>query len=233
MRTRLTLITLIAIALLLPVQAVADGWLKAVHGIDGRDLGAKKNFPVDIAVSGVGCAITNFKFGEITDYIALPSGTYTIEISLSDGACGNSPVLSPQVKIRDGRYLTAVAHLDENGGPTASAFQDDQSAARSKNGRVTIRHTAAAPTVDVTYGVNKQRDKAYTFSGISNGQGGSATFFAKNYKATIYPYLGSDAVAGPVSAPITAGTNLFVYAVGSLANGTFTLLVDAEPLSHN
>jgi hypothetical protein len=233
MRTRLTLIALIAIALLLPVQVAADGWLKAVHGIDGRDLGANEKFPVDIAVSGVGCAITDFRFGEITDYIALPAGNYTIDISPSDGACGNSPVLSPEVKIRDGRYLTAAAHLDESGGPAASAFQDDLPAARQNNGRVSVGHTAAVPTVDITYGKNKQRDKNLTFSGVSNGQGRSATFSAKNYKATIYPYLGSDVVAGPVSAPITAGANLFVYAVGSLAKGTFTLLVDAEPLAHN
>ena len=232
MKTRAILMILVALTLLAPIEAAADGWLKAVHGLDGRDLGTNKAFPVDVSVSGIGCVLTDFKFGEITPYIQLPAGTYTIDISPADGACGNAPVLSPEVKVRNDRYTTAVAHLDENGNPTASAFQDDQSPAREKNGRITIRHTAAAPTVDITYGNRNQKDRNYTFSGLSNSQQGSATFFQKNYKATIYPYRDSAVVAGPVSAPITAGANLFVYAVGSLANDTFTLLVDAEPLEH-
>lgn len=221
---------LVALSLVLPLQAVAaDGWLKAVHGIDGRDLGAQKGFLVDIAVNG-GCAIPNFKFGEITDYIALPAGNYRVEISPADGACGQSAVLSANIKIRSGQYTTAVAHLDTGGSPTASVFKDNLSQARAKYGRLTVRHTAAAPTVDVTVSPKKGRTTNFTFSGVSNGQQGHATFFNKTYWARIYPYLGSEFVAGPVAAPVEAGANLFVYAVGSLSGSTFTVLVDAEPL---
>ena len=47
MLSRIALLALIALTLVLPVQAFADGWLKAVHAIDGRDLGARKAFKVN------------------------------------------------------------------------------------------------------------------------------------------------------------------------------------------
>jgi hypothetical protein len=233
MQSKKNLVVLIAVMLTLPLQVLAaEGWLKAVHAIDGRDLGANKKFKVDISVEGA-CALPNFAYGDITPYIPLPAGTYTVDISPADGACGNSAVLSAEVKIRSGRYTTAAAHLDADGGPTASIFNDDQSAARDRFGRLTVRHLAAAPTVDVTGSRSETKINNFVFSGLSNGEQGSITLRNKTFYAKIFPYLDSTLVAGPVEAPITAGANLVVYAAGSLANDTFTLLVDAEALEAN
>jgi hypothetical protein len=230
MRSYKTLIALAALTLALPFPALAaDGWLKAVHAIDGRDLGAAKDFEVDIAVEGA-CALPNFKFGDITPYIALPADTYTVEISPADGACGNAAVLTARVRIRSDQYTTAVAHLDATGGPTASVFSDDQTAARNRFGRLTVRHAAAAPTVDISISRNDRVDNNLAFSGVSNGDQASATLKARTYFATIYPYLNGTVVVGPVEAPVAAGSNLVVYAVGSPGSGTFTLLVDVEGL---
>ena len=44
---------------------------------------------------------------------------------------------------------TVVAHLDADGSPTASVFVNDTSEIRDGDARLTVRHTAEAPEVDV------------------------------------------------------------------------------------
>ena len=47
---------------------------------------------------------------------------------------------------------TVVAHLDASGTPTLTPFENDTSEVADGNGRLTVRHTAAAPAVDVVLG---------------------------------------------------------------------------------
>ena len=47
-----------------------------IHGIDGTDLGLDEPLPVDVHVSGVGCALTGCVFRQVSDRLELPSGSY-------------------------------------------------------------------------------------------------------------------------------------------------------------
>ena len=47
---------------------------------------------------------------------------------------------------------TAVAHLTEGGDPTATLFTNDTAPLAAGQGRLTVRHVAAAPAVDVLAG---------------------------------------------------------------------------------
>lgn len=51
-----------------------------------------------------------------------------------------------------GGNYTAVAHLKEGGDPTATLFKNDTSKPADGEGRLTVRHGAAAPAVDVRAG---------------------------------------------------------------------------------
>lgn len=223
-----SLIALIVLTLALPLSASAQS-ISAVHAINGTDLGASKAFPVDIAVDG-NCALTNFRFGDITGYIDLGRGNFDIDISVSDGNCGNEPVLSTTVKLKNGDFKTVVAQLDANGAPITATYSDDQTTARSRNGRITFRHAAAAPSVDITLGQGFQ-NAVITASNLQNGEEEALTLRKKKYNTYIAAYLSESPLVGPIPLSASPGMNTFIYAAGSLSNGTFELLVDVKPLS--
>jgi len=228
MKLSIPLVALAVLALALPFSASAQS-IAAVHAINGTDLGASKAFPVDIAVNG-GCALTNFRFGDITGYIELGRGNFDIDISVSDGNCGNEPVLSTTVKLRNGDFKTVVAQLDANGAPITATYNDDQTTARSRNGRITFRHAAAAPSVDITLGKGFS-NAVITASDLENGEEKALTLRKKRYNAYIAAYLSESPLVGPIPLSASPGMNTFIYAAGSLSNGTFELLVDVKPLN--
>ena len=207
-----------------PVLA-ADVTLFAVHGIDGRDLGLRKALPVDVSVDGA-CALPNFRFGQITDGITLPAGSYDIAISLRDrqNPCEGTTVIAGSFRFHANGTYSLVAHLDADGAPTASKFKLNDKEVRESFGRLTVIHTAVAPAVDITVSRPSQEDRGTAFERINNGGARTVTLADGSWLARIYPSLALKSVAGPAEAPIQDGKVTVVYAVGSLANGTFGLL---------
>ncbi len=203
----------------------ADATLYAVHGIDGRDLGLGQDLPVDVSVDGA-CALPNFRFGEITDGISLPSGRYDIAISLRDrrNPCGGTTVIAGNFRFHSGRSYSLVAHLDADGAPTATRFKLDTKRVRDGFGRLLVAHTAVAPEVDVTVSRANRADRGPALDRFSNNEARKVTLADGTWLARIYPALALKSVAGPAEAPIASGKVTVVYAVGSLANGTFGLL---------
>ena len=83
----------------------------------------------------------------------LPAGTYTVAITAADAADALGPGHRPGRPPARGRQnYTAVAHLDAAGAPTATLFTNDISTTAAGQGRLTVRHVAAAPAVDVVAG---------------------------------------------------------------------------------
>ena len=84
------------------------------------------------------------------------AGTDTVAIDAGD------------VTLPDSGNVTIIAHLDATGAPTLAVFTNDTSTIDAGNGRLVVRHTAAAPEVDV------KADGAVAFSSVANGEEGSA-----------------------------------------------------------
>jgi hypothetical protein len=105
MKKNLISLSILAICSLMAIPAAAQhpAGLLAVHGIDGRDLGFDQSLPVDVAIDGA-CALTDFQYGQTVGPVALPKGTYTIAISLSDGSCGGAVVIEADVKFGAGKF---------------------------------------------------------------------------------------------------------------------------------
>ena len=210
-------------------SAMAQGTVYVVHGIPGDDLGLPTDLPVDVSVNGA-CALEGFVFGDIVGPLPFEAGSYDIDIALADEAnpCGNDPVISaPGVQIEDGKNYSIVAHFDEFGGLTASAFVNNLS--KGKYGaRVNVAHTAAAPAVDVRL----RRDgkgwywwrRGATIRDVSNGQIADRYVRPGNYNVTLSAAGSRDTAFGPVPASFDRGTAYGVYAVGSLSTGSLTLL---------
>lgn len=228
------LLLLLSLISLAPSAAIAgDATLFAVHGIDGRDLGLKKALPVDVSVDGA-CALPNFRFGDVTDGIVLPAGRYDIAISLRDrdNPCGGTTVIAGNFRFRSDATYSVVAHLDEAGVPTATRFRIPTWAVRDGFGRLVVVHGAVAPEVDVTVSRESRTNRGVALDRLSNGDSRKATLADGSWLARIYPALADTPVGDAAEAPVIDGKVTVVYAVGSLANGTFSLLaqvVDTTP----
>ena len=124
-------------------NAQSDAEIMLLHGIPG--------VTVDVAVDGE-IVIPGFEPGTMQDLSAFAGQTLeNLEVRLAgteDIAIG--PVAEFPVPA-SGSY-TVVAHLDAEGTPTLTPFENDTSEVADGNGRLTVRHTAAAPAVDVVLG---------------------------------------------------------------------------------
>ena len=186
-------------------QASAD--IMLLHGIPG--------ITVDVAVDGA-VVIEGFEPGDMQDLSAFAGQTLVnLEVrptGTEDVAIG--PV--PSFDVPAAGSWTVVAHLDAEGTPTITAFENDTSAASDGQGRLTVRHTAAAPAVDIVLG------EARPVENLSNPEEASLDVPAGEIAGAQIAPTGGDPIADVPTVTVAAGQNLIVFAVGSLADETFT-----------
>ncbi len=209
------LVMLLASAGQASAQETSDVYV--IHGIPGVD--------VDVYVNG-DLTLENFQPKDIAGPLTLPAADYDIEIfAHEDGAPAASSertddaVIDVSPAVPGGENVSVIAHLAEDGTPTLSAFVNDLEPAGAGNGRVTIRHTAAAPTVDIVAG----GAAVDPLTGISNGNEAKADLPADSYPTGIAAAGTTEAL---LDAPVTVveGENLVVYAIGDLSAGSVELL---------
>ena len=188
------------------VSAQGTATAYVVHGIPG--------LVVDVYVNGR-LFVEDFAPGTIAGPLTGPAGTADVAIVAANGN-PNNPALAATLTVQAGQNLTAVAHLDANGAPKLSVFENDVSPTSSA--RVVIRHTAAAPAVDLLLFPGTPSEQR--FGPLSNGQEAQLEVPAGSYTGAIVPTGTSNAVLGPSSFNFRAGKVYFVYVIGSLANGT-------------
>lgn len=210
MKKLFTTLALMAL-FLIPSAAFAqdDGTVTVVHGVPDLE--------VDVWVNG-DALLPGFTFGTVTDALTLPAGDYDIEIyPAGTDPEGNDPALADTVTLPAGANASIVAHLDADGAPMLSVFVNDTSAIDAGNGRVTARHVAAAPTVDIL------ANDGALFAGVSNPQEGVADVPADTYDVKIVPAGATEPVVFQTDLTIPEGTNVIVYAIGSLEGESFTV----------
>lgn len=204
---------LIAAGIAAPALAVEDGMaeLSVLHGIPDT--------PVDVYVDGEN-TIDDFQPGDLAGPLSLPPGTYSVAITAPDAEDDSDPVLGPiDLTLEEGMSYTAVAFLTADGEPTATLFTNDISETAAGEGRLTVRHTAAAPAVDVW------ADGAVLFEGLANPDEASGDVPAATYEAAVSLAGETDPVLGPTDVEIVDGVNTIVYAWGSAADENLALAV--------
>jgi hypothetical protein len=213
--TRLVrLLALGALVMALSIGGVAsaqdDGTVTVVHGVPG--------LTVDVYVNG-DLTLESFEPGAITDPLSLPAGNYDIEIRPAGDAADSDPAISGSAQVAAGINATVIAHLTADGTPTLGVFVNDVSMLDAGESRLTVRHTAAAPAVDVW------ADGQVLISNFSNPEEASLEVPAATYSVAVSATGATDPVLGPVDLQLREGTGYFVYAIGSLEDGTLDLLV--------
>ncbi len=189
-------------------------------------LHAVPDTPVDVYANGE-LLLDDFQPGTLTDPQELPAGAYDIAIFPADAADDSGePVISGSTEVPAGANATVVAHLAEDGTPTLTPFVNDTAAVEAGSARVTVRHTAAAPAVDVRAGGTP------VIEGLTNPNEETLTVPAGTVSADV-TLAGTDTVAiGPADLELADGSITAVYAWGNEEAG-YQLAVQPIAAAHS
>lgn len=222
-RSRKTRWVVAASALALPFSAVAfatpaaaaDATVSVLHGIpagSGADV-------VDV-YAGDTMLIDNFTPGTL-ETLTVPAGSYDLAVFADGEGPGNGTAVleAAGVEVPAGANATVTANLDAEGAPALNVFGNDISAVAAGEARLTVRHVAAAPAVDIT------ANGDVLFSNLTNPNEDMADVPAGSYEAAVV-LAGTDTVAiGPADLDLAEGANTIVYAWGSAEAGNLALAV--------
>ncbi len=212
-------LTGLAVLVAVPAGAQTNSDVFVLHGIPG--------VTVDVYVNGA-LTLDSFVPEDIAGPLSLPAGDYDIDIfaeaptaAATASARSDAAVIDVTAAVPGGESVSVIAHLDAGGTPSLTAFVNDLSDTDRNEGRITIRHTAQAPAVDIIAG----GAAVAPFTNLTNGNEAVADLPVGDYPTGIAA-AGTTAELVPAPVTATAGTNLVVYAIGSLGT-TFTLITQS------
>jgi hypothetical protein len=204
-----TAVTLVATGVATATTASASpakpASINVVHGIPG--------LTVDVCVNGAK-AITNFVPGQVVTGVPLPAGTYHLGVVAAGAPC-TPEILMADATLAAGKNYTVVANLDASGTPNLKIFPNNVSRVPEDSARLSIRHTAAAPAVNVWVNGSK------LIGGDEFTWGHRKAFVVPEGKYTAVVTLpGSKTpVIGPATLKLKEGYAYQVYAYGSAKDG--------------
>jgi Domain of unknown function (DUF4397) len=185
-----------------PATAADTATVSVLHAVPGT--------PVDVYANGQEL-IPDFQPGTLTDPMELPAGSYDLAIypAGADPATTQPAAKADDVAVPAGANATVVAHLDEGGTPVITPYVNDTSAVPAGRARLVVRHTAAAPAVDVRAGGTP------VVQGLTNPQERSLTVPAGTVSADVVLAGTSTVAIGPADLDLAEGATTVVYAWGS------------------
>ena len=221
----MTRLAVAASALALPLGAVAfaapasaDGHEAVVSVLHGIPAGSGADL-VDV-YAGDTMLIDDFTPGSL-ETLTVPAGTYDLAVFADGEGPGNGTAVleAAGVEVPGGANATVTANLDADGAPALNVFVNDISEVAAGEARLTVRHVAAAPAVDIT------ANGDVLFSDLTNPNEAMADVPAGSYEAAVV-LAGTDTVAiGPADLDLAEGANTIVYAWGSAEAGNLALAV--------
>lgn len=200
-----------AFGLAMPAVAATgdDAQLSVLHGIPDT--------PVDVYVNGA-LTLDDFAPGDLAGPLELPAGDYEVAITAPDAADASAPILGPAtLTLGAGMNYTAVAHLTEAGEPGLNLFTNNTAATKAGEGRLTVRHVAAAPAVDILAGGSP------VVEDLANPNEASLDLAAGTVSASVALAGTTDPVLGPQDVQIKEGVSTIVYAWGSAEDGNLAI----------
>jgi hypothetical protein len=205
----MVLATLLATAA--PANAQEGARIHLIHGIPDT--------PVDVEANGEN-AIEGFQFGDTEDLSSL-GGQTLAGVRVKAAGTDDVAIDAGDLELPAEGNVTAIAHLDAEGTPTLTVFSNDTAPIAAGEGRLVVRHTAAAPAVDV------RANGEVAFADLSNPNEVQADLPAGTISADVVPAGATEPVViGPADLPLAEGSSLIVYAVGSLDGGTLQTLTE-------
>lgn len=206
------------LALTTPAQAADDASVVVVHGVPGLTVDVYGS--ADTTYSADERLLENFEPGTVTDPVSLPAGTYNLAVfPAGDDPSGDPAIEAEGVEVPGGANISVVAHLDEGGDPVLTPFVNNVDPVAAGEARLVVRHTAAAPAVDILAGGDP------VFEGLTNPNEDEADLPAGSVSAAVALAGTTDPVIGPADLDLAEGTATIVYAYGSAEDDTLALAV--------
>ena len=195
-----------------PAGAAETAQVSVVHGIPGQ--------PVDVYVNGKK-TLSNFQPATVAGPLSLSAGSYDVALT-KPGQPASAAILAKQgLAVPAGKNLSLVANLDAAGKPALNAFVNDTSPIAAGKSRLVVRHTAAAPAVDVRAGGKP------VFTDLTNPKEAMADIPAGTVTADVV-LAGTDTVVlGPTTLNLAAGSETIIYAIGSSQDKTLKLVAQS------
>jgi hypothetical protein len=193
--------------------AARPATVNVVHGVPGAK--------VDVCVNG-----DEVKSGFVyTQKFAaeLPAGEYKLAIKLAEpGNCDGALVRTKNVELKGGKNYTVIAGLTKKGSPKLFAFMNKMGDLAKGEARVQVRHTAAAPAVDVWV------NDAPAITKFKPGAEATVVLPKGDYRVAVAPAGTTTVVIGPRMFELSGGMAYQVFAVGSGDAGYRFLVVAQE-----
>lgn len=165
--------------------------------------------------------IDDLPSGQLTT-VTVPEGTYDIAVLPDGRKPGATAALlsAPRTRVASGSNLTVAAHLTVSGRPGITVFTNDTTTVGRGKGRLTVRHVAAAPPVDV------RAAGTVLLAGLRNTRQANVGLNAGSYRVDAVLAGTRKVVLRPTTVTIRnspgtqdMGTNTILYVWGSAADG--------------
>ncbi|WP_430785391.1 DUF4397 domain-containing protein [Actinoplanes sp. G11-F43] len=195
-----------------PAAAAANAKVTVVHGIPGQ--------PVDVWVDGKK-TVPDFQPGKTAGPLSLPAGEYDIALTKPGDPIGDALLTVDDAAVPGGANVSLVAHLGTDGEPVLTPFVNDTGKVGAGKARLIVRHTAAAPAVDVRAGGRP------VFEDLTNPKEAKADVDAGTVAADVVLAGTDDRVLGPADLDLAEGTATIVYAIGSADDDTLDLVTQS------
>ena len=196
----------------------AGGKATVVHGVPG--------LTVDVYANG-DTLLEDFVPGDIAGPVDLATGDYKIELTAADSS---DVVLSANATITDGANVTAAAHLTAAGDPAIGLFKNKMNPIRPRKARVSLRHIASAPPVDVRFRRPAGSWKLFA-EDIGNGEQATRAVRKGKYRFDVVLAGTKSRVLGPTKLVLARRMHYFVYAWGSASEGNLALNLSTQRLA--
>ncbi|UQU62963.1 DUF4397 domain-containing protein [Couchioplanes caeruleus] len=187
----------------------ASSQVSVVHGIPGQ--------PVDVYVNGKK-TVPGFEPGKVAGPLTLEEGSYDIALTKPGEDLGKALLKVDDAQVPGGANISLVAHLSADGKPALTPFVNDTGKLAAGQARLVVRHTAAAPAVDVRAGGEP------VFRDLTNPKEAKADLPAGDVSADVVLAGTDDVVLGPTDLSLAEGTATIVYAVGSAEDKTLDVV---------
>ncbi len=201
-------LTALSVAAPVGAQTSANSSVYVVHGVPG--------VTVDVYVDGA-LTLEDFAPSSVAGPLSLPAAAYDIQVfaaatgatEATSAARTDAAVISETETVPAGANVSLVAHWADDSTLALSPFVNDVSAATVPNGRLEVRHAAAAPEVDIVAG----GAAVAPFTELVTGDAAAADLPAGAYPTGIAA-TGTTAVLFDAPVTVERGTYTIVYAVG-------------------
>lgn len=201
-----------------PAAAADDASVVVVHGVPGLTVDVYAS--ADTTYTAEEALLTDFEPGTVTDAVAIPGGTYNLAVFPKDADPSGEPAIKAEgVTVPAGANISVAAHLNADGTPVLTPFVNDVSKVDAGEGRLIVRHTAAAPAVDVL------ADGEPVFTNLTNPNEAKADLAAGTVSASVAATGTTDPVIGPADVTVKEGSATIVYAWGSLEDENLAVAV--------